>query len=250
MKDGLVSIIMPLYNCGAFITDTIHSLQSQTYDNWELVAVDDCSTDNTAEIVKALAAEDERIRYFCLEKNSGAAVARTTSMEHAEGEYMAFLDSDDLWHPEKLKRQLSFMQDNDYAFSCTSFAQINEQGEPLGKIKRCIPKTSYNRLLLDNPVGNSTVMYSVKKMGKFTVPNIRKRNDYALWLKMLKKEKYVYGLPEVLMYYRVCSNSISSNKFSLIKYHWIVYRELEHLNVFRSAFHVAYWCFIKVFHLK
>ena len=93
-------------------------------------------------------------------------------------------------------------------------------------------------------------MYSVKKMGKFTVPNIRKRNDYALWLKMLKKEQYVHGLPEVLMYYRVCSNSISSNKFKLIKYHWIVYRELEHLNVFRSAFHVAYWCFIKVFHLK
>lgn len=250
MKDGLVSVIMPLYNCAAFITDTIHSLQSQTYENWELVAVDDCSTDNTAEIVKALAAEDARIRYFCLEKNSGAAVARTTSMEHAEGEYMAFLDSDDLWHPEKLKRQLAFMQDNDYAFSCTSFAQINEQGEPLGKIKRCIPKTGYNRLLLDNPVGNSTVMYSVKKMGKFTVPNIRKRNDYALWLKMLKKEKYVYGLPEVLMYYRVCTHSISSNKFSLIKYQWAVYRELEHLNIFRSAFHVAYWCFIKVFHLK
>ena len=250
MKDGLVSVIMPLYNCAAFITDTIHSLQSQTYENWELVAVDDCSTDNTAEIVQALAAEDPRIRYFCLEKNSGAAVARTVSMENADGEYMAFLDSDDLWHPEKLKRQLAFMQEHDYAFSCTSYAQINEQGEPLGKIKRCIPKTNYNRLLLDNPVGNSTVMYSVKKMGKFTVPNIRKRNDYALWLKMLKKEQYVYGLPEVLMYYRVCSNSISSNKFKLIKYNWIVYRELEHLNVFRSAFHVAYWCFIKVFHLK
>lgn len=250
MKDGLVSVIMPLYNCAAFITDTIHSLQAQTYTDWELVAVDDCSTDNTREIVTALAAEDPRIRYFCLEKNSGAAVARTVSMENADGEYMAFLDSDDLWHPEKLKRQVAFMQENDYAFSCTSYAQINEKGEPLGKIKRCIPKTNYNRLLLDNPVGNSTVMYSVKKMGKFTVPNIRKRNDYALWLKMLKKEKYVYGLPEVLMYYRVCSNSISSNKFKLIKYQWQVYRELEHLNVFRSAFHVAYWCFIKVFHLK
>ena len=250
MKDGLVSVIMPLYNCAAFITDTIHSLQAQTYTDWELVAVDDCSTDNTREIVTALAAEDPRIRYLCLEKNSGAAVARTVSMENADGEYMAFLDSDDLWHPEKLKHQLEFMQKNDYAFSCTSYAQINEQGEPLGKIKHCIPKTNYNRLLLDNPVGNSTVMYSVKKMGKFTVPNIRKRNDYALWLKMLKKEKYVYGLPEVLMYYRVCSNSISSNKFKLIKYQWQVYRELEHLNVFRSAFHVAYWCFIKVFHLK
>ncbi len=250
MKDGLVSVIMPLYNCAAFVTETVRSLQAQTYTEWELVAVDDCSTDNTKEVIGALAAEDPRIRYFCLEQNSGAAVARTVSMENADGEYMAFLDSDDLWHPEKLERQVAFMKENDYAFSCTSYEQVDEQGKPLGKVKRCIPKTNYNRLLLDNPVGNSTVMYSVKKMGKFTVPNIRKRNDYALWLKMLKKEKYVYGLPEVLMYYRIRSNSISSNKFKLIKYHWIVYRELEHLNVFRSAFHVAYWCFIKVFHLK
>lgn len=250
MKDGLVSIIMPLYNCSAFVTDTIRSLQAQTYTDWELVAVDDCSTDNTGELVRALAAQDPRIRYYCLEKNSGPAVARTASMQYAEGEYMAFLDSDDLWHPEKLKRQLAFMQEHGYAFSCTSYSQIDEQGQPLGKIVRCVPRATYKRVLLDNPVGNSTVMYHVKTMGKFSVPNIRKRNDYALWLKMLKTEPVIYGLQEVLMYYRVRSGSVSGNKFKLIKYQWQLYREIEHLSAFRSAFHVAYWCFIKVFHLK
>ncbi len=250
METGLISVVMPVYNCADCITETVRSLQAQSYENWELVAVDDCSTDNSREVLTALANEDPRIRYFRLETNSGAAVARTTAMEHANGEFIAFLDSDDLWHPQKLEKQLAFMRENDYAFSCTSYEHINENGESLGKVVRSIPKTSYNRLLLDCPVGNSSVMYSVAKMGKFTVPNIRKRNDYALWLKMLKVEPYVYGLPEVLMYYRIRSNSISRNKFKLVKYQWHVYRKLEHLNVFRSAFHVCYWGFIKVFHLK
>lgn len=250
MKNGLVSVVMPVYNCADCITETVKSLQDQTYHNWELVAVDDCSTDNSAEVVQALAANDARIRYLRLEENSGAAVARTVAMENAEGEYIAFLDSDDLWHPEKLERQLRFMQENNYAFSCTSYAHIDEEGKPLGKVVRCVKHANYNRALLDNPIGNSTVMYSVAKMGKFTVPNIRKRNDYALWLKMLKTEPYIYGLQEVLMYYRIRSGSISRNKFKLVKYQWFVYRELEHLSVFRSAFHIAYWGFIKVFHLK
>lgn len=250
LKNGLVSVVMPVYNCADCITETVRSLQAQTYENWELVAVDDCSTDNSAEVVKALAAEDGRIRYLRLEQNSGAAVARTMAMENAEGEFIAFLDSDDLWHPEKLEKQITFMKENDYAFTCTSYEHIDENGAPLGKVVKCIPKTSYNRLLLDCPVGNSTVVYSVAKMGKFTVPNIRKRNDYALWLKMLKVEPFVYGLPEVLMSYRIRSNSISRNKFKLVKYQWRVYRELEHLSVLRSAFHVCYWGFIKVFHLK
>jgi len=104
--------------------------------------------------------------------------------------------------------------------------------------------------LLDCPVGNSSVMYNAEKMGKFEVPNIRKRNDDALWLTMLKKEKYIWGMPDVLMRYRIRKNSISSNKLSVIKYHWILYREIEHLSVLRSAFHIAFWCFLKVFKIK
>ena len=250
MTEGLVSVIMPTYNCAKFISETLDSIIAQTYENWEVVIVDDCSKDNTREIVDAYIAKDPRIKYFCLEVNSGAAVARTKAMEIAEGEYMAFCDSDDLWMPDKLERQIAFMRENGYAFTCTAYEQINETTEPLNRVIKTKKKTNYNRLLLDCPVGNSSVMYSVKQMGKFEVPNIRKRNDDALWLQMLKKEEYIYGMPDVLMRYRIRSNSISSNKLAVIKYHWILYREIEHLNVFRSAFHICWWCFLKVFHIK
>ena len=250
MTKDLVSIIMPTYNCGRFIEETIRSVQSQTYENWEIVIVDDCSTDDTKAIVDGLIASDARLRYTCLEQNSGAAVARTRAMELADGEYMAFLDSDDLWMPDKLEKQLAFMKENGYAFSCTAYEQIDEESASLGRVIKTVKRINYNRLLLDCPVGNSSVMYDVSAMGKFEVPNIRKRNDDALWLQMLKKEKYIYGMSDVLMRYRIRKNSISSNKFKVIKYHWILYREIEHLNVFRSAFHICYWCFLKVFHIK
>lgn len=250
MIDGLVSIIMPTYNCGKFIGETIESIQKQTYQNWEIVIVDDCSTDDTKDIVSRYIQSDNRIKYFCLDKNSGAAVARTKSMELANGEYIAFCDSDDLWMPNKLEKQLAFMESNGYAFTCTAYEQIDELGNPLNRIIKTIQKTDYNRLLLDCPVGNSTVMYSVKKMGKFKVPNIRKRNDDALWLTMLKKEKYIWGMSDILMKYRLRSNSISSNKIQVIKYHWILYRDIEHLSVVRSLFHISYWCLIKVLRIK
>ena len=250
MKEGLISIITPTYNCGKFIKETILSVQKQSYSNWEMIIVDDCSTDDTKQVVESIMKEDARVKYFCLEENSGAAVARTKAMEIADGEYMAFLDSDDLWSEDKLEKQLAFMVENDYAFSCTAYEKISESGEKLNKVVKAIPKTNYNRLLLDCPVGNSTVMYSVKKMGKFEVPNIRKRNDDALWLKMLKKEQYIHGLNQVLMQYRLRESSLSHKKLDLIKHHWYLYRKIEHLNVFRSAFHVVVWCFIKVFHIK
>lgn len=250
MREGLVSVITPTYNCGQFIGETIESIQKQTYQNWEMIIVDDCSTDNTKEIVEEYIRKDDRIQYHCLETNSGAAVARTRAMQIADGEYMAFADSDDLWTEDKLEKQLEFMKKGSYAFSCTAYEQIDEDGKSLNKIIKTVPKTDYNRLLLDCPVGNSTVMYNVKKMGKFEVPNIRKRNDDALWLQMLKKEKYIMGMPDVLMKYRIRKNSISSNKFKVIKYHWILYRDIEHLGIFRSLFHIGYWCVIKVLKVK
>ena len=217
MEKGLVSVITPTYNCAKFIGETIESVQAQTYQQWEMIIVDDCSTDNTKEIVE---------------------------------EYMAFLDSDDIWPEEKLKKQLAFMKKHDVAFSCTAYEQIDENGKVLNKIIKTVPKADYNRVLLDCPVGNSTVMYNVEKMGKFEVPNIRKRNDDALWLQMLKKEKYIYGMRSVLMKYRIRQNSISSNKFKVIKYHWILYRDIEHLSIARSVFHIAYWCVIKLLKIK
>lgn len=248
MKKGLVSIIMPTYNCGKFIAETIKTVIEQTYTNWELVIVDDCSKDDTEQVVSSF--EDARIRYYRLEQNSGAAVARTTAMKYADGEYMAFLDSDDLWKKDKLEKQLKFMKDNKYNFTCTAYEQVDEEGNKLGKIIKTKKKAGYNRILLDCPVGNSTVMYNVATLGKFEVPNIRKRNDDALWLQMLKKEKYIYGMNDVLMEYRIRSNSISSNKLDLVKYHWKLYREIEHLSVPRSAFHICWWGMIKVLHIK
>lgn len=250
MSERLVSIITPTYNCGKFIARTIDSVQAQTYQNWEMIIVDDCSTDNTKEVVEEYVKNDSRIHYHLLEVNSGAAVARTTSMKLARGEYMAFLDSDDIWMPDKLERQIKWMNDNGYAFSCTAYEQIDEDDKLLNKTIKAVKKTDYNRLLLDCPVGNSSVMYDVKKMGKFEVPNIRKRNDDALWLQMLKKEKYIWGMPDVLMKYRIRQNSISSNKLKVIKYHWILYRDIEHLSVIRSAFHIFWWCVIKTLGIK
>ena len=250
MIQGLVSVIMPTYNCGKFIAETISSIQAQTYENWEIEIVDDCSTDDTKTIVEALMEQDSRIHYYCLEHNSGAAVARTEAMRRARGEYIAFCDSDDLWMPDKLERQLAFMTEKGCAFSCTAYEQIDEESQSLGRIIQTVPKTDYNRLLLDCPVGNSAVMYNVGIMGKFEVPNIRKRNDDALWLQMLKKEKYIWGMPDVLMRYRIRKNSISSNKLAVIKYHWILYRDIEHLSVLRSLFHIGYWGFLKIFKIK
>ena len=250
MTDKLVSIITPTYNCAEFIARTIDSVLAQTYRNWEMIIVDDQSNDTTREIVEGYMKNEPRIKYYRLSENSGAAVARTTAMQMAQGSYMAFLDSDDIWMPDKLERQLRWMTENGYVFSCTAYEQIDENDRPLGKTIRAVKKTNYNRLLLDCPVGNSSVMYDVEAMGKFKVPDIRKRNDDALWLTMLKKEKYIWGMPDVLMKYRIRANSISSNKLSVIKYHWILYRKIEHLSVIRSVFHICYWCMIKVLRIK
>lgn len=246
----LVSIVTPTYNCGNYIQAAIASVQAQTYTNWEMIIADDCSTDNTKEIVDNAALKDGRIRYIRLEENGGAAAARNAAIRAAKGRYIAFLDSDDVWKPDKLEKQLAFMEIHGYLFTATAYEKMDEEGNRMNKTVKVPPRTSYNRLLLDCPVGNSTVMYNAEKMGKFEVPNIKKRNDDALWLKMLKKEKFIYGLNEVLMEYRVRPNSISSNKLSLVKYHWQLYREIEHLSVIRSAFHVCCWGVLKVLHIK
>jgi len=248
--ESLVSIITPTYNCGKFIAETMDSVINQSYKNWEMIIVDDCSTDNTKEVVEEYIKKDNRIKYHILEKNSGAAVSRTKAMELAKGKYIAFLDSDDLWTKDKLEKQIKFMEENNYNFTCTDYEQIDEKGNSLNKIIKTKTKTNYNGVLLTCPVGNSTVMYNVEALGKFVVPNIRKRNDDALWLQILKKEEYIYGMKEVLMKYRIRENSISSNKLQLVKYHWILYRDIEKLSVPRSIFHIGYWGFLKIFRIK
>ena len=250
MEKGLVSIITPAYNAADTLERTIQSILVQTYPHWELLVVDDFSPDaNVRKVVENYACKDERIHYFRLAENSGAGIARNKGVEQAQGEYIAFCDADDVWMPEKLKKQIAFMENHDYAFTCTSYEKVDE-AQKQKKIIHAKERVDYNRLLLDNPVGNSTAMYSVAKLGKHYSPPIRKRNDYGLWLQILKETPYVYGLDEVLTSYTMRSRSLSSNKLSVIKYHWILYRDIEHLGILRSLFHIFYFALIKVLGIK
>lgn len=238
--ESLVSIIMPAYNCQDFILEAIDSVQKQIYKNWELIIIDDCSTDDTPSIVKNVATLENRVHYLRMDKNSGAAVARNQGVKMAKGEFIAFLDSDDVWNSKKLSHQISFMHSNNVNFSCTSYNKIDEYGNRLNQIIHSKSKSSYKDLLKNN-CGNSTVIYNCRKIGKIYIPNIKKRNDYVMWLQILKKEKYLYGIDEVLCSHRIRANSLSENKISLIKYHWLVYRDIEHLPFTHSVYLILYW---------
>lgn len=245
----LVSIIMPAYNCEDFIEDSIKSIQSQYYNRWELIVINDCSIDRTESIVSELMINDDRIKLINLEKNSGAAIARNTGIKYAKGQYIAFLDSDDLWFPHKLAVQISTMKENNFSFTCTSYNKIDQEGKSLNRIIKSKPKSSYNNLLHTCP-GNSTVVYDAQALGKFFIDNIKKRNDYVMWLKVIKEANYLYGIDEVLSSHRIRTDSISSNKFSLVHYHWIVYRDIEELSFFRSIYLVCFWIIVTVLKLR
>ncbi len=234
-----ISIIVPTYNSEKFISASIFSVKNQTHSNWELIIIDDCSSDNTGQVIKEFSSSDHRIKYIKLDKNSGAAVARNRGVEIASGEYLAFLDSDDVWLPNKLERQLNFMMDHGYLFTSTNYEYVDEFGQSLGRVTKSYPKLDYHGLLKHGP-GNSTIMYHVKETGKLFVPDIRKRNDYLMWIGLIKKTKYLYGLNETLTQYRVRSNSLSEKKLDLIKYHWIIYRDYEKLSLLYSLYLIFY----------
>jgi len=248
-KEPLVSVIMPAYNCADLIEFTIDSVIKQTYENWELIVVDDFSIDNTEKIVKKYVENDSRIKFLSLEKNSGAAVARNKAVDYANGKYLAFLDSDDLWHPEKLSKQIKFMEDNNYLFTCTKYSKIDYNGNFLNVIIDVREKSNYNDILKKNP-GNSTVIYNALSVGKIIIPDIRKINDYVMWLAVIKKTNLLYGIDEVLSSHRIRKGSLSKNKFGLVKFHWKVYRDIEGLSFIKSVYLVLYWIVISVFKLR
>lgn len=244
----LVSIIMPTYNCGKYIAESIESVINQTINDWEIEIVDDCSNDNTQEVIKSYLNQYKNIHYYKLETNSGPAIARSEAIKKATGKYIAFLDSDDLWEPNKLEIQITYMEANDIDFSCTGYRKIKEDGKDLNIAIYPPKKTSYCKcLLLGDPIGNLTVIYNQEKLGKFEVPNIKKRNDFALWLKILKKTKYCYGIDDVLGIYRTGrKESVSSNKLKNIKYHWELYHNIEKHGILRTFFEIVCWLFVKV----
>lgn len=233
----LISIITPVYNAEKYLPAHIASIQAQTHTNWEHILVDDCSSDGSAALIQSYQKEDPRIIYHRLKENGGAGVARNRAIELAKGNYIAFLDSDDQWYPEKLDRQLQFMQQNNYHFTFTDYDMVDETGKKLPKYIKCKPKVTYKTALYKNPIGCLTVMYSVDFFGKQYMPSIRKRQDYALWLNLLKKTDG-YGLNGCLASYRTGNASISANKFDLLKYEWRIYREVEGLSWLKSVFYL------------
>lgn len=230
-----VSIITPTYNCAEFIVQTIESVLAQSYTDWEMIISDDCSTDNTLEVIKPYLESDARIKYICNDKNSGAAITRNNALRLAQGRWIAFLDSDDLWHPEKLEKQIAFMEQNGYAFSYTDYTLIDEQSHSLGQMVIGPNRITKLGMYAYCWLGCLTVMYDSTVVGLVQIADIKKNNDYAMWLKVVKKAE-CYRLPQSLAQYRKRSGSISNHSYlSLIKWHYKLFREAEHFNSFVSG---------------
>ena len=244
---SLVSIITPNYNCARFIVQTIESVLAQTHTDWEMLIVDDCSTDGSYEIALEYAARDPRIKVMRNERNSGAAVSRNRAIEVASGEYVAFLDSDDLWLPEKLARQIKFMQENGCDFCFTEYEHIDEENNCLNQIANVTRRLTYRKIMLHCWPGCLTVMYNQAVVGKVYAENIRKNNDHALFLSVLKKCSNAMGMKEMLAQYRIRKGSISSKKHEIIKYYIQVLHDFEKQPYAFSCFCVFTHVFVKTF---
>lgn len=236
-----VSIITPVYNSEKYLKETIENVIKQIYENWEMILVDDCSTDKSEEVIREYLKTDERIKYFKLKENSGAAIARNYALKNATGRFIAYLDADDLWKEDKLEKQIKFMLENNYAFSCTSYEKIDEDGISKNKIVKMPAKVDYQMFLRNTIIQTVGVVVDTKITGKelLIMPNIRRRQDAATWCQLLKNNYCCYGMEDVLSYYRVVSNSLSSNKIKAVKGTWYLYRKIENLSLLKSCF-----CFV------
>jgi teichuronic acid biosynthesis glycosyltransferase TuaG len=217
---------------------TIQSVMAQTFADWELLLIDDASSDTTPEIARRFCALDARIRYFPLEANSGAAVARNMGLDQAQGRFIAFLDSDDLWAPNKLEAQIAWMKDEGVGFSYSGYTRMSEGGELLGSVQPPAEVT-YQSLLYSNVIGCLTVVLDRERLELGRMPLIRKRQDYAFWLQLLKNGGTAKCYPGDLAFYRVRTGSISSNPFDASIYTWRVYRDVEKLSITRSSFYLG-----------
>jgi len=244
MQDyGLISIITPTWACAGFISETIKSVKSQTYQNWELLIQDDCSTDNTDKVVQPLAELDSRIKYACNEKNSGAAITRNNALQRAKGRWIAFLDSDDLWLPEKLEHQLKFMVMNNYAFSYHEYTEMSENGQDLGVYVSGIKKVNKYDMYVCCWPGCLTVMYDAEKIGLIQINDVKKNNDTAMWLKVVQKSP-CYLLKENLARYRRRRVSITPKPlWARIWAHYPLFRVAEEMSMVRATF----WTLMNVF---
>lgn len=224
MRD-LVSIIVPAYNIEKYIAETIECVLNQTYQNWELEITDDCSTDGTVDAIVKYLSQDNRIHLWKLDKNSGAAEARNNSIRHARGRYIAFLDGDDWWYPDKLEKQIQFMEENNYEFTFTDFEYADATLNITGVSHK--PKSlSYRKLLLGNNIGTPGVVYDTKNIGKLYMHNLKFSEDWMLWIDIAKRTGRAYALNCPLWKYRTLPNSLSRNKLENVKQNLRVYRKI------------------------
>lgn len=237
ISEPLVSIITPFHNAAHFLEQTLNSVQAQTYDYWEHILVNDASTDGSLDYVKERANNDARLKIINLSQNRGAAYARNKATAIARGDFIAFLDADDLWHPEKLEKQLNHIKKNGHTVSFTSYVHINKEGSEIGKRVVALPQLTFKKQHQNNYIGNLTGIYNAQVLGKIRTPNIRKRQDWALWLEAIKRSNSpALGLTEDLAYYRISEDSISADKKKLVKYNYLFYRKYLGYSPFKSMF--------------
>ncbi|EDT78822.1 glycosyltransferase [Clostridium perfringens] len=243
MNNELVSIITPVYNAERFLKETLDSVRNQSYQNWEMILVDDCSKDSSEKIIKEYISLDNRIKYIKLETNSGAAVSRNIAIKKSKGRYIAFLDSDDIWKENKLRKQISFMKKNNIGFSFSMYDVITESGEKINRVIKVPKVIDYKEYLKNTIIGCLTVVIDREICGDFEMVNIRKNQDMATWLQILKKGYKAYGIDECLATYRLVDGSISNNKLKAAKSVWKTYREVEKLNALISGYYFLGYSF-------
>lgn len=246
----LISIITASYNCEDFIKKTYDSIASQTYKHWEWIVTDDCSSDSTLECLRKISLNDSRVKVFLNDVNSGAAVSRNNSISKSQGDYLAFIDSDDVWYTEKLEQQLSIMESNDLEFSFTAYELIDESGKSLNRLidfEQCEAIGYKDMLKKKATVGCSTVMLRKNAFNDLSMPLIRTGQDYALWLKLLKLGAKAYPINKVLTQYRIVPGSISRNKFKKAKRQWEIYRKIERLSLFNTVICFSFYAWRAVF---
>mgnify|MGYP003663490518 FL=1 len=240
--NSLVSIITPVYNTKPFLQKTAASVIGQTYANWEWVLVDDLSTDGSIELLQSLSKKDKRIKPHFLTKNQGSGPARNVATKLAQGKYIAFLDSDDIWIKEKLQIQVAFMQKNQYAFSHTSYGFIDAMDAVIKNTYHVSKNpVTYEMLLKRTEISCLTAMYNQEIIGKMYMPDLRRKQDYALWLSILKKGFKSYQLDIETAYYRQHGASATSNKLKLIGKHWVFLYSYEKLNFVKSTYYTLSW---------
>lgn len=243
MENTLVSIITPSYNSEKFISETIKSVQSQTYQNWEMIIVDDFSTDKTVEIVKQFAKADNRIKLVLLDKNSGPAIARNKGIESISGRYMTFLDADDIWFPDFIENSIQAIKTTEIHFVFSSYKRSDEALNFVYSDFIVPQKVTYFDILKTNSISCLTAFIDIQVLGKKAMPEVFKRQDMGLWLKYLKEIPFAYGILEPKAIYRIRKNSLSRKKPYLLKYQWQFYRNVENLNVFQSCYYMAHWMY-------